>query len=301
MQKSWQISVGVSYINIYAKGSNVVLENSNAGLNSAEPQRLELLVPAFSSSFTFKDEKTQLFFNLGGQSSYSEQDGVGVRRQLDNGTLLSVSLNQQTKDDFVFIDPFENNRLRQATNQTSEIIKLELESLFGTQYSMNYSFKESTIINDLSGTNHLPILSPAQLQSLQRSNQKHQFELFYFYPKSNQLIFLPSFNISKVIAEGRSQSYTEYGLSTTAIYFYNDFQFYLDLAISKNSFESSNPIFNQFSDGKVQSIAMGFEYANPFNIQSVLSLNFIHAKTDTNIHFYDNSLNFFSIGIQFSL
>jgi len=303
MKPGWHGSFGLSFANIKLKGANVALLDSDSNIQSLDDSvslKLSTPIPLLTAGYVFQDGRTEIFFGNSNSFSNEGSGALGVRYELDNQTLLSMSYDESSYGNQILQDPFETNVNRNYIDADSRTFNIGAESIFGSAISITYSYGKLDIKDDLSGQSLSPKLNLAELKSLQRSSTKHDFEISYFIPISNKLIIFPSISYKKTDAEGGAESYSQVGLTSTLVYFYNKFQFYVNIGFTKAQYEKENPVFSSRRADKSLILALGVEYSEPFGMGDThFNFDIANMKTDSNIQFYESKLEFVSLGMTY--
>jgi hypothetical protein len=252
-------------------------------------------------SYTFAGSRTQVF---GGteMEDFLTQDstlGLGVRQGLGGLGNLRVSL-LATMPSEVWEDPYLVGADRQETDREGTGLRLGWEHIFESDLDLTYSSRSIELDDELSGT--ALGLSPGQRGLLDREGDLNKASLSYRWEPSTDHLIVPSLSAIDYDLDGDAMAMDGYQLELAYIYRGMDrWEFMLNLVGGTLESDDTNPIYNEEQDLDRMGVSFVATYKHPFDLRDwSLRASLAYGEEDSNIDFYDTSIQGVALGMLYS-
>lgn len=241
---------------------------------------------------------TALYFKsaLGGMAS-SFYMQAGLTQYLSDGSSLGIGVIPGFFDNKVWDDPFLTGTPRQETKRSIRGAVLDYNRIAGTNVSLELAAGKRKIEDERSGST----FSTAAQDTLKREG-----DLFYA-ALSQKLDLNRQFGIDWKIhyiddsAEGGAVANNRYGVELTARQRIDRYIVMLGASTAWIDYDEAHPIFNQVRDDNQYGFSATLIYLAPFNWRNASAI--ARAGFDnltSNIDFYEETQNLYSIGLAYS-
>ncbi|MEJ2519378.1 MAG: DUF2860 family protein, partial [Desulfuromonadales bacterium] len=247
------VQPGVGYLNIksnlVAKAGGSDLSNSQISSlgNKADSESTAIFTLPFKLAYTFDSLRTQIF--LGSQledlARFDLVQKLGVMHDLGGIGVVEAGVLFSTFPTEVWQDPYVVNAPRQETDRSSLGVQFTLDKAFGSNFELQYSYRDIEFDRELSGQSPSLGLSLADQKLLDRNRKAHKATVLYHYRLSEKQRLTPSFSYSVDDGEGDAISGSGYFAQLT--YFYSDdpVTLILNAGFGASEADARNPIFNK--------------------------------------------------------
>jgi len=290
-------------------GTDVSDERIGSVYSSPDSKSYGKINPAFELSYTFADSRTQIF---GGteMEDFLTQDGafgIGIRQGFGTiGNLRASLLASAARE--VYKDPYVVNVDRSKTDVTSGGMRLGWENIMQTDFDLTLTKRNIDIDKELSGTTATANgglatpLNASQINDLDRNGDKTAVELSYRLAIDADNLIIPSVTAVDYNLDGEAVSMSggQMGLS----YMYTGLQSWEFIAnglVGSMSSDEYNPIYGKKQDLDSYGASLAATYKEPFGLKDWKARGaFVYGKQNSNIDFYDTSLNSLTLGMMYS-
>lgn len=255
----------------------------------------------FDLSYTFAGSRTQVF---GGTEleDFLTQDstlGLGVRQGLGGLGNLRVSV-LATMPSEVWEDPYLLGADRQETDRTGGGLRLGWEHILETDLDLTYSSRSIEIDDELSGT--ALGLSPGQRALLDREGDLNKASLSYRWELSPEHLIVPSLSAVEYDLDGDAVAMDGYQLELAYTYRGMDrWEFMASLLGGTLESDDINPIYGEEQDLDRMGVSLAVTYQHPFDLRDwSLRATLAYGEEDSNIDFYDTSIQGIALGMLYN-
>lgn len=298
------INLGVGVINAE---SNVISGNSSvdignktiSSLNKAAKSESDTM-PVFNGeiAYTFSDARTQIF--LGNQfEDFIEFDltaQLGVKHELADKSLIAIGYLFSTIPTEVWEDPYLTNQPRSSTDRDSNGIRLEWDKIAGTTASLQYSYRDMSLDDELSGQVSGLGLTANEIKLLDREGTKQKFKGSYRFDFNNGHSLQPSLVFTKNDLDGDAMSNDVWGIGLTHIYDTTQYALITNIDWHSTNFDKTNPIFSKTRDDDRWGGTFSVAYKNAFGSKNWnIFGTAAYYESDSNIDFYDTTVSMLTI------
>jgi len=247
-------------------------------------------------AYTFATSGTQLY--LGNQLEdflrFEFATLFGVRQNLPDGSVGAISYVFQPLVTEVWEDPYLTNVERRETDRDATGVRLEWQSPFGTDLGLLYQYRSVDIDDERSGTLGGLLLTPAQIQLLDREGDTHRVDLYYTWKLGGGHGLIPEFRYYKWDLDGGAMAFDGYAFRLTYAYKSDKFSLAATGYIGAEDYDKRNPIYQETRDDDTYGIAVNAFWHRPLGLPEGFSLlgTLAWYESDSNINFYDTQVNF---------
>ena len=259
------------------------------------------VTPAFNVSYTFAEPRTQLFAGIELEDFLTQDSalGLGVRQGIGFLGIIRASLLASIPLK-VWEDPYVTNIDRNTTDRNSYGLRLGWEHIFESDFDLNLSTRKVELDDERSGlTNGL---TASQRDLLDREGNINKMEASYTWTPSPHHIIQPS--ITWIDHDLNGDAMARDGLTANASYAYlglNNIEFLFNFLAGRMESDTRNPIFNEKEEVDRLAGSITVTYVEPFDMKNWRARAVVSAgKDDSNIDFYDNSVNAITIGVLYN-
>ncbi len=268
--------------------NRVTQDLTNSGKETSEA----LVFPLARVDYTLEDLKTQFFVGNSrenvGKGEFQIEFGATHQFQ-DNSKLTLAYFPELPFIGETWKDPYLTGQAREKTDETAQGGRIELRNIGGSLLDIQYAFADSTIDNELSGSN-LAYLSDLDRSQLHRDAIYQRLSADHLVPLSGKFFLKPGLLYTRANAKGDANSSDEYAFRLQMIY--RESRHFLTGSATYGHLEAkaTNPVFNQREKTDRISLFALYKYQKPFNMEdwSLLAIGFL-GETDSNINFYNRS------------
>jgi hypothetical protein len=282
-------------------GTEVADERIDSLNDGPDSERYGKLLVDFGLSYTFADSRTQIF---GGTEleDFLTQDstyGIGVRQGIGNAGNLRASFIASTPVE-TWEDPYLVGADREETDVKSSGMRLGWEHIFGSGLELTYSKRAIELDDELSGT--ALGLSAAQRALLDREGDLKQLKVGYFWQPSADHVVTPSLSHIDYDLDGDAMAMDGYQAELNYAYTgLQSWEFMVNLLVGKLESDEDNPLYGKSADLDRLGMSLAATYKEPFGLQNWrVRAALSYGEEDSNIDFYDTSINSFSLGMLYN-
>ena len=258
--------------------------------------------------YTFAEKHTQLYLGILPENVAQGQFQIeaGVRHILRNGTGLRASVIPVTPfKKETWEDPYVVGQNRKETDIDSFGGKLAAEHIMGSGLTLKYGWARQTLDDEKSGTFLLSqpgsLLSPEDLDDLERDAHFHRFTAEYAFPIGRGMILKPVLRFARSDADGDAFSF--YGLTPrlSFLYFGRQLQASVNAAVTMDWYDETHPVFDKTRRDVKPGLFAILGYKNPFGFKN-FRIDWFNAysKSTSNIDFYQSSTFVTALGLGYT-
>lgn len=259
------------------------------------------IVPAFGLSYTFAGSRTQIF---GGteQEDFLTQDssiGIGIRQGLGGLGNLRASLLASTGSE-VWEDPYLENADRRATDRDSGGMRLGWEHIFESDFAVTLTSRSIELDDEFSGASQP--LTPAQRALLEREGDQNKVDFSYRWEPSPDHVLIPTLSYVDHDLDGEAMAMDGYQFELNYAYLgMRNWEFIVNLLAGSLESDETNPLYGETQDLDRLGASVAATYKEPFGLQDwKASATLSYGEEDSNIDFYDSSLQSLVIGMMYT-
>ena len=288
-------------------GTEVSDRSIGSVYSSPDSKDYSKITPAFELSYTFADSRTQIFGGTEMEDFITDDPalGIGVRQGVGTIGNLRASLLASTGRE-VYKDPYVVNAKRSRTDQSSGGMRLGWENIMQTDFDVTYTHRKIDIDKELSGAT--PVvdgglgLNAQQINELDRNGDKYKVDLSYRLAVDGDNIIVPTISSINYDLDGDAVSMSGGQFELNYAYLgLQDWELSANLATSYISSDDYNPIYGKKQDLDSRGISLAATYKEPFGLKDWKARGaFAYGKQDSNIDFYNTSLNSVSLGMMYN-
>ncbi|MHC4206610.1 MAG: DUF2860 family protein [Planctomycetota bacterium] len=244
--------------------------------------------------YTFAESRTQLY--VGNQLEdflrFDFSALLGVRREFSDKSIGAISYVTTGIAAEVWKDPYVDNAKRDETDRTANGVRLELDKAAGTMFGFQYQFRTIEIDDELSGTLGGLVLTPAQIDLLDREGDHHRGEVKYTWLLGGGHALVPAFRYSKHDLDGDAMAYDRYAFMLSYAYRAQKYSLVANASVGTQDYDETNPIYGRTQDDDTYGVGLTTFLHEPFGLPKAYSLvgTLAYYETDSNISFYDSSV-----------
>lgn len=262
--------------------------------------------------YTFADIKTEVSLgtSLEDVLTFDATTTLGVRKDFGNIGILGVSALSSTLPAYVWKDPYQTGTSRDSTEQTSQGIALKWEEIMRSNFDIELRSRKIDIDGgDQSGL-HRPYVGSADTTALTASQLNDKLDregdltsaigsYRWKIDKDDQL--KTSIRYSNYDLNGDSMQHVLTALELNYLHVVGDWSFIVNGSVGQDDYDNANPLFNDQADASVYGGSLTAMVKNPFGWSKDISLigTLAGAQSDSDINFYDSSINILSASVLF--
>lgn len=225
---------------------------------------------------------------------------VGYRQQLESGMVIDFSILPILISGEVWDDPYAVDSMREETDLTGNVVRMQLSKMMGTNFNIDMAFGESDVKKENTG------LKGLDLTDEERALMTREREYFYlksgyqYFLKDGSGILTPSINVFSSNSEGNALSFLSVGAEINLAKRFGNHGLAFTINAAKRDYDKENPIFNKTREDKDFGAFIAYEYANIFDAKNWSLVSLLGAKTTTsNIEYYQSSQYVVSVGVDY--
>ena len=279
---------------------------------TADPDSESDVMPDFDFNlkYTFASVKTEIFLGTRIEDvlRYDSTVQAGVRKQFATPGILGASIVFTGAPTEVWKDPYVVNDGRKRTDRTSMGFRVSWEKIFGSQFELDYTYRQIEIDNENSGQNQLiplGIITPSQADLLDREGDSHQMRAIYTWKFADRHFISPGIWALYEDLDGDAMRNYTIDFQPTYLYIGTKFDLALNALIGYADYDDENPIYGETNSAVRYGFgALGF-WKNPFGWQPLGKDKFRfyvsggYFNSDTDIDFYKTRIAVATVGVWF--
>jgi hypothetical protein len=265
------------------------------------PQTSEDVHPTFGGEITYTLGNRSQFFLGTSLEDLVTLDGafqLGWRKQTQSAGVFQIGLLAAAVPTEVWEDPYQTGVAREETDRDSRGARFAWDRIFGSQFEWQVTYRDIEVDTEQSGQNLNPIYGICDTgcqANLRRDGDYLSTTLAYtFRTQGSPHLFRPLVRLTKMAADGDSQSYDGWMAQLTYSYLNPKLTFITNFAYAANSYDQANPIaiYNgqkQDADGFI--VDATAIYTLPFESRRwKLSSTLAYGNFESDIDFFNSRL-----------
>lgn len=299
------LGAGVTSVesNTLAKFGSVDLGNKSIDTLTSSPdsETSGLPVLGLEIAYTFASTRTQIFFGnqLEDYIRFDFAARAGVRQEIGNAGVIGVSFLQTPLATEMWEDPFVTGTNRTNTDRSSNGYRLIWDKIYGTGLELRYSAREVDIDKERSGEDLG--LSAADRALLDRNGDRNRFSVQYTFNRDeNKHRITPAIAYIDQDLDGDAVAYDGLSFNVNYIYSVNRWKFVTNASYAALEYDEANPVYSKKADSNRYGLSFTAFYNKPFGWDGWLAnAGVVWFEEDSDINFYDSSVNLASIGMLY--
>ena len=221
---------------------------------------------------------------------------IGYKQELESGMVIDISFLPTVVSGETWSDPYTLNSTREVTDKTGNAYRLKLESIAGSNFTLDMAYANIDVEDELSGST----LNVADQEKLQRDGSLVLIKGEYKYMLNQTSGLIPSLTYQSRSADGDAMAYNGFGADVTYFQIHQRHQFALTAGYETRSYDATNPIFNETRSDNDISLFAAYEYDQLMGWEDVAFISFAgYGSSSSNIDFYSSSEYLLSVGINY--
>jgi len=279
--------------------TNKVTEDLN---NNGQSVSKIHVFPLGNVLYTLDDLKTQFYFNTNNAEQIKIakfQYEFGVKHQFDDQSKLTfAAFPKLSLYNEVWSDPFLQGSERSTTKEKVGGARIAIEQILATPLTLKYAIASNSINNEKSGNSELT--DNNELTLLRRDSVYQQTSIETMIPISEGLFLKPNFEYTERNAKGEANSYDDYALKLSLLFFSERALWVSTLAVGLQNYQQMNPIFDDKQDLKYASLFSVYTYKNPFNLKNwSWTMMAAYKQEQSDINFFDSRSMMMATGFTY--
>ncbi|PMJ89919.1 DUF2860 domain-containing protein [Vibrio sp. 10N.261.55.A7] len=294
-----EISLNTGYM---SKSSNFNTDDKDAisDLNSEGQSNGEMLViPLGQINYTFGQQLDKQVYIGTAREDIAVGDfafEIGYKQELQSGTVVDVSFLPTVVSGETWSDPYALNASREVTDETGNAYRLKLESIAGSNFTLDMAYATIDVKNETSGSGR----NAAGQQKLQRDGDIVVVKGEYSYMLNQTSGIVPSLSYKVRSSDGEAMAYSAYGTDITYFKVLGRHQFALTAGYETRNYDGVNPIFSETRSDNELSLFAAYEYNDLMGWEDVAFISFAgYGNSASNIDFYNESEYLYSAGVNY--
>ena len=306
VESGWdfKINLSVGYVSSQSQLStdddNAVTEDLN---NSGKTTESIIPVPLARVSYTLPSLKTQIYIgNSSDQVSTAQfQYELGIIQQFRDDSKLTVAYFPELPlFNETWQDPYLTGAERSKTDEDAQGIRLALENIAGSLFTLKYAYAVSDVDQENSGES-LSYLTESDVSLLERDSKYHRGELEMSLYLARNLILKPTLQYTNRSADGDARSNNSYAAQLGILYFQQRHTLITTVKAATNKYSENNPVFDQKQDANSFSLFSIYSYAQPFSWESIdFTVIAGYSQVNSDITFYDQDTFIIATGFSYT-
>ena len=305
------IRPGVGYLNFKTNmvasflGFDMSDKKTDSLDDSPDSQSTAIALAPFIVEYTFASTRTQLFLGTDLTDlirfDYSQQ--IGVKQGIGNFGILQGGILFSGIPAKVWKDPYVVDKNRDDTSRNSTGARLVWDRIFGSQFQLQYTYRNIDISSEKSG--EFFGLTSSERSRLKRDGNSHNAEILYRFKLGEKHWLAPAFTYIYDNRDGGAMKSDAYNFQLTYLYFGDPITLTANGFIGTADYDKQNPVFGKTQDDDNYGLQGTLFYKNPWgwSLFGSKPMNFYIssaiAKSDSNIDFYDQEAFMATVGIFF--
>ena len=259
-------------------------------------------------SYTFAETRTQLFYgnSLEDFLRFEQTSQIGVNQEVGSLGTLGAGFVFNLIPTEVWKDPYLLDRNRARTTSRSNGGRLTWDDIFGSDFQVQYTYRDISIGDEDSGVNS--DLSQSERNRLRREGDWHEFEALYTFNFGESLkqYLVPSFRYSLFDLDGDAMSNDTYDFQLSYGLNQERWALVLNGLLGRAEYDKSNPLFDRTREDDRYGGGVTVFYRKPFGWEIPwfrgwsLRGSAGYFRGDSNIDFYDTEVTAGSLSAFFS-
>lgn len=296
---SGEVSFNTGYMS-QSSNFNTDVKGPISDLNSKGESKGEMLVvPLGQFNYTFGQHLNKQVYIGTAREDIAVGDlafEIGYKQELDSEMVIDVSFLPTVVSKETWSDPYAVNSKRQATDETGNAYRLKLESIAGSDFTLDMAYANIELKDDESGSQWNSTVQ----DKLQRDGSVAFIKGEYKYMLNQTSGLIPSLSYKIRSADGDTMAYKAYGADITYFKVLDRHQFALTAGYETRSYDGENPIFNNTRSDNEMSLFAAYEYNRLMGWEDVSFISFAgYGKSSSNIDFYEETEYLLSAGINY--
>ncbi|MDF9401359.1 DUF2860 domain-containing protein [Vibrio sp. 1180_3] len=294
-----EISINTGYMS-QSSNFNTDVKDPISDLNSEGKSNGEMLVaPLGQINYTFGQDLDKQIYIGTTRDDIAVGDfafEIGYKQELESGMVVDVSFLPTAVSGETWSDPYALNSAREVTDETGNAYRLKLESIAGTDFTLDMAYANIDVKNEASGSD----LSASEQAKLQRDGSVIFAKGEYKYMLNQTSGLIPSLSYKVRSADGEAMAYKAYGTDITYFKVLDRHQFALTASYETRSYDGTNPMFDKTRSDNEMSLFAAYEYDQLMGWEDVSFISFAsYGSSSSNIDFYNESEYLFSTGVNY--
>ncbi|MUK69641.1 DUF2860 domain-containing protein [Aliivibrio fischeri] len=250
-----------------------------------------LAFPLGSITYTFGDALNQQAYT--GTSRQDVATGivvleVGYRYQFESRMIMDIAILPTIMSSETWENPYLVNQSRTKTDESGNAFRFQLKNIAGSNFSLDSAFATKEIDTD------------KVVDELKRDANTIYLKGQYRQPLSRTMLVMPSIIYQSSSADGKANSYDQYGVELSVFKLMQRHQIVLTAGYAQRQYESTNPIYDKTRENNKLSLFAAYEYKNIMDWKDWSLVAFAgYGAEQSNITFYDNSEYIISTGLNY--
>lgn len=294
-----EISLNTGYMS-QSSNFNTDVKDPISHLNSEGKSNGEMLVaPLGQINYTFGQQLDKQVYIGTSREDIAVGDfafEIGYKHELKSGMVVDASFLPTVVSGETWSDPYALNSAREVTDETGNAYRLKLESIAGTDFTLDMAYANIDVKNEASGSN----LSASEQAKLQRDGNVIFVKGEYEYMLNQTSGLIPSLSYKVRSADGEAMAYKAYGTDITYFKVLDRHQFALTAGYETRSYDGTNPMFDETRSDNEMSLFAAYEYDQLMGWKDVSFISFAgYGSSSSNIDFYNESEYLISAGVNY--
>ncbi len=296
---SGAISLNTGYMS-QSSNFNTDVKDPISNLNSEGETNGEVLfMPLGQINYTFGQQRDKQVYVGTAREDIAVGDfafEIGYKQELESGMVIDASFLPTVVSGETWSDPYATSVERETTDETGNAYRLKLESIAGSDFSLDMAYANIDIDNESSGST----LNSAEQDRLQRDGSIVFVKGEYQYMLNQTSGLIPSLSYKVRSADGEAIAYKAYGTDITYFKVLDRHQFALTAGYETRSYDDVNPVFNETQSDNAVSLFAAYEYNQLMGWEDVSFISFAgYGTSSSNIDFYNESEYLLSAGVNY--
>lgn len=260
--------------------------------NDAESNSEGLIAPLGNIAYTFGANLNRQFYF--GTSREDIAVGtlamqLGYKHELASGTVLNVSFLPTVISGETWQNPYEINTKRKETDVKGNAYRLRLETISGSDFSLDLAFATTDVEDDLNaGTD------------LARDAHSYYAKGEYRFTLSPTSFLMPSAIYIQHDADGSANSFDSYGTEISWFNIFDKHRLVLTAGYAMRDYNSSSTLFSKTRSDDELSLFAAYEYPGFMEWEDWSFVSFAgYGNTQSNLTFYDESQYLVAVGLNY--
>ncbi|MFA0567573.1 DUF2860 domain-containing protein [Vibrio gallaecicus] len=259
---------------------------------SASEESTFLVAPLGNIAYTFGEQLNQQVYT--GTTRDDVATGtvvleVGYKYQLESGMVIDASFLPTIMSGETWADPYLTTGPRTETDETGNAFRLKLESIAGSNFSLDMAYATKDVENDA-----------ITFDELKRDADTVYLKGQYRQPLNRTTLLLPSITYQSTSADGKASSFEEIGAEVSLFKAINRHKLALTAGYSRRSYDATNPIYDKTRSDNKYNLFAAYEYDNFMDWENWAFISLAgYGTSQSNITFYDESEYLVSVGINY--
>ncbi len=257
--------------------------------------------PFVRVEYTLDSGYTQFYLGQSEDQVTNEQfqAEIGVNHYLNGVGLINAAYFPKIPGvNEVWEDAYLIGSARKTTNSNAQGGRIAYSPETTLPLTFRYAFVKYDVENDKSGKGQN--LSAENMKKLERNSLYQRVAVETVFPLTDNMALLPALNYTVRDADGKANSFKEFGGDLGLQYSLGKHSFIVHAGIAQRGFDAKNPVFNKKQDTSITNLFALYSYAQPFGWERA-SISVIGGigNEDSDINFHDTKSNYISAGVNY--